>query len=337
MFARMIEAQLEDDPNVVLPLLGGDAFRKQAYQYPMDAWKILTKTIDRTTGTEPPRVLAMLIAIKLADMVDEASYAMDYAEWLIEHLPEDRKEHGYALSLRGHMSFELREFDEAEKYLDRYLALSEKYGAALDIVVAKLQNAIVPMHRGDFDAAEAIYREGLSALAADGSLKSTHNRGLVMSNLGLLDTFRGRWSEAQAWLEQAYSLAIVNCFDYVRCESASPLGLSKIVGGEIPQGRRMLASGFAQSYRSRYRRMNMVNADYVAAGVALIGHKSEATAILEAFTRFRDDANYERSPAEERLAQFTASTAGTSGLPDWSQLTRPVQVITRACDLLEAC
>lgn len=336
MMSQIVEDQLTESPELLLPLFRGEAFRQQAYQRPLEAFHLLRTTLEVTHGIEPPRVFAQLMAIKLADMVDEVTYALDAADWLIDSLPEDRPEHAYALSLRGHISFELREFAEAEDFIGRYYELSNRFGSQSDIAVAQIVRALVPLHLGRFDEAEGIYRLGLENLPPDGPIKDLHNRGAVLNLLATLNCFKGDWPAVRDWAEQSRILGSAHRFHFLLCQADVLLGAALVREGRVPDGFRLLASGFSQSFRSRYRTMNLSAADTVASALVHAGYSPAGLGLLDCMERIRSQNSYDRTPAEQAFVDAVRVCAlPAEPDPVIARLENRSDIVAKVCDRLE--
>lgn len=332
VMANLFDRQLEDAPETLLPLFASEAFRKEALRDPMEAWKLIRAAVDRTDGIDPARVQAMMLAIRLADMVDEYGAAFDYGEWLIENLPEDRTEYRFALNLLGFMSFELREWDDAWRYLQKFHELAERNGTPRDISIAKSQIAALWWHQGDLEKAIAEYHAQLQTLEEDDSVAGLHNLASLHGNLGIIATVQQNWAEAKASLGTAYALGVANNFDYIRGLTMAPLGLAKAISGQPDEGCKLAALGLSTTYRSRFRRLHQIAADYAAATLVVSGGSSFGLGVLHAYTGFRERAHHARSVSEEMFADWVRSLSPESPSP---LAALPVsEVVALACDAL---
>lgn len=334
--SRAFEGQLADDPYTLLPIMTGEAFRSEAMQYPLETWRLIKRVVEATEGTESERVSVMVLGVQLADMVDDLETGLDYGEWLIENLPESHPVYGRTLSSLGFLLFEVRDWDSAKKYIQRHIELTELHGSPADHASARCQMASLLWHEGDLDRAESIYLECAKITMEDTSIRGRYNSTIIGANLGYVTSIRQEWDRAEKFFERAHAAAVANKFDYVRNAVLAPLGAARMVNGREQGARQLVSHSFAQTYRSRYRRMNQIAADYAAIALAQIGHQKEGMAVLDQFTKFRHRDRHERSVAEDKLAQWTREVAGNPP-PDteWMSLQKPSEVIARTCDLLD--
>lgn len=334
VMANLFDRQLEEAPETLLPLFAGEAFRKEALRDPTEAWKLIRAAVDRTSGIDPARVQAMMLAIRLADMVDEYGAAFDYGEWLVENLPEDRPEYRFATNLLGFMSFELREWDDAWRHLQKFQELAERYGTPRDVSIAKSQIAALWWHQGDPDRAKHEYQGQLATLQEDDSVGGLHNLASLHGNLGIIATVQQDWSAAKTSLTTAYALGVANNFDYIRGMTMGPLGLVKIITGHQDEGGKMVALGLSTTYRSRYRRLHQISADYAAASLIALGNPATGLGVLNAYTGFREKAHHARSASEEMFTHWARGLSGAAA-PKPMELS-VAEVVALACDSLDS-
>lgn len=336
LMVKIMQDQLEQDPESLLPLLSTESFRKHALQFPLEAWRLLRRSIEQTTGTGEHRVKAISLAIRLADMVDEPEIAFDYGDWLMENVPEDQKEVRYASNMLGYLFFELREWDSAWAYIHRFKDLAQKYGDEAEVSIARMQLATLHWHQGDFAFAEDEYLKNFHALEFDFSSQGRANASSVLCNLAELALVQRDFEKCRHYAERCYTIAITNKVDFLRCAIMAPLGLAKILGGEDQEGRRMIAQCFSQSHRSRYRRLHQSLGDYAAAGLAFSGRPSQAIGVLEAYTSLREAACHQHSKAELMLTDWIKEVAAdATPSAEWSLPMRTPDLIAATCDLLD--
>lgn len=327
----------QSDPHLLLPVLASDTFKKEALRKPFDAWKLLCDVVDRTEGTDEVRIRVMRLSILLAGMVDQYGTACDYAEWIIENLPESNVQHRHALNMLGFMNFEFRDWEDAWRHLHRYLEISESYGQPVEVAIAKSQIASLRWHSGEIEEALEDYRSQIDFFEKDESLSGLYNYCCLQGNMGTVFTILGRWPEAKEYLMRAHTMAIANGFDFLRASITAQMGLAQIMTGEKADGRKMAAIGLAQTYRSRYRRMHQISADYAAGAMAASGYPSQGMAVLDAYTEFRADTNHSRSVAEERFAQWIREEFGNaaSGKPEKLD-GQASEIVADSCEILES-
>ena len=235
------------------------------------------------------------------------------------------------------MSFELREWDDAWRYLHRFRELSETHGTPIERAIARSQIASLHWHQGDYDLALSEYRAQLETIESDPSMAGLHNAATLRANIGIVETVLGNWSEATENLAHAYQASTANNFDYVRSLVLAPLGLGRILEGRVAEGRRMVSHGLSLSFRSRYRRMHQIAADYAAGALAAIGERALARSVLDSYTAFRESAYHARSVSEEKFAAWVS--AQCDGAPAGSQFpadARVSSVVAAVCEVLES-
>lgn len=325
------------DPELLLPILASEAFRKEAHRNPNDAWKLICDVLEGTKGTDPSRLKVIRLLIFLTHVVGQHGVACDYAEWLAENMPEDSTDHLYAVSNLGFMNFELREWDAAWSYMRRYLELAEKHGLPREISLAKSQIASLNWHQGKLDLALEEYQSQAGQFAKDNSVTGIYNLSALSGNMGTILTIKGEWREAKGELMRAHSIALSNGFDYVKALTMAPLGMSMIMTGQRSEGRKFAALGLAHTYRSRYRRMHQISADYAAGALAASGYVRQGLAVLEAYTIFRAESHHARSVAEQQLADWIRQEFG-QGLGGDARHTnfKPSEIVADSCDILES-
>lgn len=324
------------NPELLLPVLASEAFKKESLRNPGEAWKLLADVIDRTDGTDPSRIQAMKLAIWLTSMVDQYGVACDYAEWIIENMPEDSKDHRYALNMLGFMNFELRHWDDAWLHLLRFRELAEKYERPIEISIARAQIASLNWHQGKLDQALDEYRVLVELFERDQSSGGIANLCALRGNIGMVLTIQRKWEEAQRELSTCYSIAVSNGHDYLRANTMAPLGVCMIMTGQKAEGRKLAAMGLAHTYRSRYRRMHEISADYAAAALAATGYRRQGLAVLDAYTTFRAESHHVRSVAEDQLATWIENEFGGAPASLENSGLRPSDVVANSCDILES-
>ncbi|MCO5297255.1 MAG: bacterial transcriptional activator domain-containing protein [Fimbriimonadaceae bacterium] len=336
LMARTMERQLATDPNSLLPLFASDSFRKEALGSPTQAWELVQQAVDSTSGISEERVAVMMLALSLADMVDAYRKGLEYAEWLVDNLPEGRREHRYAINILGFISFDVREWDDAWRYLRRFEQLAEAHGDPLDIATARSQIATLHWHRGELELALGQYRDQLALFDHDPTTRGLHNSATLRANIGILLTVMGDWVGARESLSQAYSMALANEFDHVRGLVMAPHGLSLIMAGRESEGRRLVSLGMSHTFRSHYRRAHQVAADYAAGALARTGFEPLALAVLNVYASFRERTSHARSVSECRFASWVEAQCGDA-VPDGSvsAQARVAAVVARACDALD--
>lgn len=323
------------DPELLLPILISDAFKKEALRKPFESWKLLHDVIEQTEGVSEARLQAMRLSILLAGMVDQYGIACDYAEWILDNVPETSIQHRHTLNMLGFMNFEVRDWDDAWRHLTRYQELAERYGSPGEVSIAKSQIAALYWHQGDLDRALEEYRIQAEHLARDESIGGLYNFCSLRGNTGTVLTIKGRWAEAREVLSESYSMSVSNGFDYLRSCITAQLGVAMIMTGDKAMGRKMAATGLAHTYRSRYRRMHQISADYAAAALAASGYARQGLAVLDAYTDFRAEAHHARSVAEDRFADWIRSEFGGSAQSAKAD-GRPSQIVADSCDILES-
>jgi DNA-binding SARP family transcriptional activator len=334
--SRAFEGQLTLDPYALLPILTGEAFRAESMTHPMESWQLIQRVIGATEGIQEERIQLMVMGMNLAGMVDDIENGLDYGEWVIENLPESNPLHGRALSTLGFFCFEVREWESAKKYIARNVELTEAQGKPEEIAFARSQLASLLWHEGDLDSAEEIYKDCARKIVADESVRGRYNNSIIAANLGFVMSIRQDWEQAEQYFERCHASALANKFDYVRGTIMGPLAAARMANGKPAGARQMASLSLAQTYRSRYRRMNQISADYAAITLIYLGHQAEGISLLDRFAEFRKRDRHERSVAEEVLTVWTKELArGAEPLPAWERLSRPSEVIARACDLLD--
>lgn len=325
------------NPDLLLPILTTDAFKKEALRSPNDAWKMICDVLERTEGTSDMRLQLIRLLIFLTDVVGQYGVALDYAEWLLDNTPEDNLNHWFALNNLGFMNFQLREWDLAWSYMKRYLDLVEKYDQAREIAIAKSQMASISWHQGNLDSALSEYRAQAEQLGKDQTISGMLNLCALSANIGTILTIQNQWREAKEHLGKSHSLAISNGFDYVKGSIMAPLGMSMIMTGQKEEGRKLAANGLAHTYRSRYRRMHQISADYAAGALAACGYVRQGIAVLDAYTEFREESRHERSIAELQLTDWIRQEFG-SGSPKAASTDslKPSEIVADSCDILES-
>ncbi len=333
--AKVMSAQATSNPVALLPILAAEDFKREAFEHPLQAWTLLQQVIDNTAGTEPDRLSVMLTAIGIADMVDEYGTAFDYGEWLIENTPEQSKEHRYSAHRLGFISFEMRDWQEADRYLQHYRSLCERYGDDIEQGVARTSLAALAWHLGDVDIAEREYSEQLRIAQRDSSLRGLLTQNAYLVNLGGAAVTRFDWATAESRLSRAYAMAVANKFDYIRCSCLGWLGFSKMMTGDPMGGRLLVATGLTQSYRSRYNRIHQIAGDASAAALANMGRAQEAEGLLQAFAGIRAAAHHMRSPIEERIVAWIRESMGPAQpRADWL-LLKPAELVAATTDVLD--
>lgn len=325
----------EAHPEILLPILATDPFRKEAFKNPNDAWKLLRRVLDATEGTSPERLKVIQLLIFLTDIVGQPGVACDYAEWMIENIPEDKPQHWYAVNNLGFINFELREWDAAWTHMHRYLELAQKYDSPRDVSIAKSQMASFNWHQGKLDLALEEYRSQAEQLSKDQTVQGLLNLSALSVNTGTILTIQGKWREAKEDLAKAHSLALSNGFDYVKALTMAPLGMSLVMTGQKAEGRRLAALGLAHTYRSRYRRMHEISADYAAGALAACGYVPQGLAVIDAYTEFRAESHHARSDAEQQFADWIRQEFQTHSAPKNTVTSRPSEIVATSCDLLE--
>jgi hypothetical protein len=235
----------------------------------------------------------------------------------------------------GFMHFEIRDWEDSWRHLNRYLEIAELYGQPHEVSIAKSQIAALHWHMGDLDRALDEYRTQADTLAKDESMGGLYNLCSLRGNTGTVLTIKGQWKDARKVLTHAYSMAVSNGFDYLRACITAQLGVSMIMTGDKAEGRKLAALGLAQTYRSRYRRMHQISADYAAAALAASGYVRQGLAVLDAYTDFRAEAHHARSVAEDRFADWIRSEFG--GAAHGAKADgRPSEIVADSCDILES-
>jgi hypothetical protein len=97
----------------------------------------------------------------------------------------------------------------------------------------------------------------------------------------------------------------------------------------------LAALGFAHTYRCRYGRLHQIMADYAAAALSLIGFSSAALGLVDAYGQLRNRDRHDRSPAEQKFADWVVAKSGPQDRAAGFDLDRPSEIVAQACDLLE--
>jgi len=104
---------------------------------------------------------------------------------------------GTAYHQLGSIAEERRDFDAAEKWYLKSLAISEKQGNKHLVAGTYHQLGIVAQKRRDFEAAEKWY---LKSLAIEAKQGNEHGAASTHGQLGILAQLRGDYLSSAAWL-----------------------------------------------------------------------------------------------------------------------------------------
>lgn len=299
LLARMFEANLMDNGTEALALLARECTIAQSLAHPRTMLSLLTLALEKTRGTSPERIQVAALAATTASWASQYEIGHRWSDFVLESVPDTELLHGRVLGMKGFMLFEQRDYEGAERALDRAMEVLRAQGMDDDAARAGIARAGVHWHQEEFEPAITLYE----AAKAQGGERTDEiallMRGSASSNLCFVNTTLGRWAESIP--HGRYAMRLAEEHPALGCVVPGPLGLALYAHGAEGEGLRLMGRGLASTLREGMLRFNQITLDFAAIALARSGRTRVAQCLLHANAAHRAALRHVRSPAERRL------------------------------------
>lgn len=315
LLARMFEANLASNRGEALALLAQECTLNKALAHPRAMLGLLTLALDRTSGISPDRIRVASLAAMVASVSAEFDVGHHWCDFIVSSTPISDPIHGYALSIKGFMHFEQRDFAASERMLLQSIEVLKTTGRSYEARRAQARLAGLKWHLLEYDEATALYED---ALRGDGDASPSDVNGLLITcegNLCFVNVYRHRWEEAIRHGRNA--LSVVEDHPGYGYIVSAPLGFALAMSGQLSEGLRLLSGSLAATLRENMQRFNQINLDLSAIALFTQGKVEAARSLVQAVEEHRAALHHERSPAE---ASLISSFAGLNVPPKQNPL-----------------
>lgn len=234
----------------------------------------------------------------------------DYAECLrvlgearalrpAEPSPEERARGWRADSIETLVLFDLRRWSEVESLQARLLAeLPDDEPIRREVLVNKAgvawhQSRFAEAHEGYTAVLEALHREDAHAALV---------RAFTSGNLACLAAAEGDWVAVERHGREARAALTLRVDTIYACIPIALHALGRIANGDAGASADLSVVAL-EPVRAGARRVTQIVADYVAEGLAFLGHGEAAREVLRAGGELRRSIGHFRSAAEQRCAE----------------------------------
>ena len=303
LLARMFEASLKGNRAAALGLLVEECTFALIVAHPRAMLSLLTLALERTEGDSPARLSVARLAATAAGWSGQFEVGHRWADFLIATLPPGDIGHGMALTQKGFMQFEQRDFEAARETMERAVRvlLDGGYKDAAIRAEGTLQG--VNWHTGDFAPALACYRRCAELYEHDEASRTVFAN--VLGNLCYVYLSMGRWDEAvEAGRRCVAASTLHSGHAWV---AFGPLGLALFMRGERVEGLRLIARALADTLAEDIPRFNQIALDYAAIVLARSDRERAARCLLSAAVERRAALHHAHSPAERGLITMTTN------------------------------
>lgn len=321
LLARMFESNLTSNRTEALAMLARECSSPMALAHPRTMLSLLVLALDQTEGTSPERIQVAVQATYLASWVSEFDLGHKWLDFLLKSLDSSDPEYAGALSRKGFIHFEQRQYDQAEKCLIKAIEISQAHGRVRDMYHSVARLAGTRWHRLRFEEALSTY---ISILGTVGKpVEPDDQRMLAMLHGNLCFTY----TVMERWAEGVYHGR--KCGEHTEFsplyEMVYPaaMGLSLVALGERVEGLQFLSRAVSGTYREGMWRFNQISVDFAAVALAMAGRREAAECLLRANTDHRAILHHERSAAEFELIR--SATGIDPSIPSPAHASNPLQ------------
>ena len=299
LLAKMFEANLASNAQEAMALLARESEDPRNHAQPRAFLGLLVTALENSTGTSPDRLLVAVQAGHLASHCSRFDIGHKWTQFIIENTDESDYNHPRALTMKGHLYLEQRNYTGAREYLVRAVENAERNGFSWFRLAAISNLAALQWTVMEFEQAIASYQ----AIFAEASLLSDTRRAQAStgchSSLSYLYAMMQNWPEAITHARKSQKMT--DDYPLYGQISGSPLGLALFATGKRSEGLKELMRGVNFTAREGMLRFNQMALDFAGIALAMSGGTDQAIRLFDANAEHRFAISHYRSPAETNL------------------------------------
>jgi DNA-binding SARP family transcriptional activator len=335
LLAKMFESNLAGNQSEALAFLAKTAENPRNHGHPRALLGLLVMALERSSGTSPDRLAIATRVANLASHCSRFDIGHKWTQFVIDNSSESEIVHSRAMTMKGHLFLEERNYGPAREYLVRAVDCAARYGFDFFRLSAISNLANLECDLMEFDEAllslQTIFKEATKLPET----RCAHAQAAAYFGMSSVFALMQNWPDAilhaRACQERADEFPL-----YGHAVSRS-LGLALFCEGRRREGIRELIRGINFTAREGIHRFNQSSLDFAAVALESSGRSEEAECLLDANSEQRFSIRNFHSPAESNLLVRTANLdparRSAKGNPLRGQL--PATLSAWACEELE--
>lgn len=299
LLAKMFESNLASNAQEAMALLARECDDARNHAQPKAFLGLLAIALEHSSGTSSDRMRVAVQVGHLSSYCSRFDIGHKWTQFVIENTEESDYSHPRALTMKGLLYLEQRNYAGAREYLVRAVENAERNGFDWFRLAAISNLAMLQWTEMEFEKAIGSFQTILEEASRLEEPRRIHASTATYSCLAYLYAMKQSWSEAIEYSRRSQKMT--DSYPLFGQIVSAPLGLALFADGKHSEGLREMMRGVNFSAREGMLRFNQMALDFAGIALMKVRRKHPALSLFEANGEQRFAISHYRSPAELSL------------------------------------